>query len=318
MSWPCSGRATPARRPVSSKVPSPRFRKSEARQLVVRDVEVDEPVAVVVGEREPHAPPRVRRESRLRGHILERPVAPVPVERQRDGREPLGVAVDADAAGLVAAEAVVALVPHRVVHDQEVEPAVVVVVEPAGADHPLVAREARLRGHVLEPPADVAVQVLAVDSANEEVGTTVVVVVGHGGGRAVALAPQPGLLRPVGEPHPALVPVEAIPVARGVLHQARERWPRSGRRGRSARRRRSRTPRPRRAWSRSSACAAWASSGRRSRSPPRGPRPRRGSAAWPRERHSGPSSPGRRPARPGECLRGEGVAPGRASGGAPV
>ncbi len=137
---------------------------------VVRDVEVHVAVAVVVAERAACAPPGVR-DAGLPRDVGERPVAAVPVERVPSHRarhihvvEAVVVVVgDADAhapaaareaaAGRDVGELAVAVVPvqrgQRVaaglrtlargtVDDEEVEVAVVVVVEPGGAAADLV------------------------------------------------------------------------------------------------------------------------------------------------------------------------------------
>ena len=133
------------------------------------------------------------------------------------------MAIHPDVPAGVPAEAVVVGGPDRVVHDQQVEPAVVVVVEPPRAHHPLAALEAGLLGHVLEAAAVVAVEGLAVHAAHEQVGRAVVVVVPDRGRHAVAGAPQAGGIGHVGELHSAVVAEQPIEVAGSVLLEARDR-----------------------------------------------------------------------------------------------
>ncbi len=194
--------------------------QQEARELVVGDVHVQEAVAVVVGEGEPHAPALDLPQARFHGHVLERAVPAVVVQGQGHGREPLRMAVHANAARRVPAEAVHLGRPHRVVDDQEVEPAVVVVVEPAAADGPLVGGNAGLRGDVFETSADVAIQHLAMHAGHEEVGGAVVVVVRGGHAHGVAGAAQARGFGHVAETHGALVPEEPVGILRVVLLQA--------------------------------------------------------------------------------------------------
>ena len=133
---------------------------------------------------------------------------------------------------LRAAEGLGLRVPDAVVGDEEVEVAVLVVVEEGGGDRPqravlrVGALEARLRGHVLEGAvAPVAVEDVLAQARHEEVGPPVAVVVGGRHPVVVAVALHPGLLRHVLELEVPQVAVEAVPEGGVRLVEARHLRP---------------------------------------------------------------------------------------------
>ena len=112
-------------------------------------------------------------------------------------------------------------VPDAVVGDEEVEVAVLVVVEegrrhrPQGAVVGVGVLESRLRGRVLEGSVPlVAVEDVLAQPGHEEVGPAVVVVVGGRDAVVVAVSFQPRLLGDVLELETAQVAVEAVPEGR--------------------------------------------------------------------------------------------------------
>src|SRR4030095_16312723 len=103
-------------------------------------------VVVVVGEGHAHALADVFGNAALGRDVLERAVATVPIEAVRQTLEIAGMAVDAHAPRLIAAVAASLGGPAHVVDHQQVEPAVGVVVEPAGRGGPLATAACR-RSH---------------------------------------------------------------------------------------------------------------------------------------------------------------------------
>ena len=108
--------------------------------------------------------------------------------------------------------------PAHVVDHQQIEPAVVVVVEPAGGRRPFAAAEARPLGDVLEAAvAAVVQQLVARDAGDEEIDVAVVVVVGGRRTHGVAGAAHARCRGHVGELHAAVVAIEPIGVAVAAL-----------------------------------------------------------------------------------------------------
>src|SRR5262249_25290225 len=144
-------------------------------------------VLVVVGEGDAHAAAGVSGDAGALADVFESAVATVAIEGAREAFEVLGMAINADAARGVATVAVVGGGPLGVVDDPEIEEAVAVVVEPARGDGPEAAFDAGLFGDVFEAAiAEISVERVAVDAGDEEVGATVVVVVGGRDAHGVA------------------------------------------------------------------------------------------------------------------------------------
>ena len=155
-------------------------------------------------------------------------VAIVAEERVRQALVAVGVAVVGGLGSV--ADRLGRGVPDAVVRDEEVEPAVLVVVEEGRPHGPqravlgIARREAGLRRHVLERPVPaVAVEDVRPQAGHEEVGVPVVVVVGGGDAVLVALAGDPGSLRHVLEREVAAVPEEPVVELRVRLVEARHR-----------------------------------------------------------------------------------------------
>ena len=112
--------------------------------------------------------------------------------------------------------------PAHVVDDQQIEPAVVVVVEPAGSRRPFAAGDARPLGDVLEAAvAAIAQQLVARDAGDEEIDVAVVVVVGGRRTHGVSDAAHAGRRGHVGELHAAVVAIEPVGVAVAALDERR-------------------------------------------------------------------------------------------------
>ena len=133
--------------------------------------------------------------------------------------EVVGVAVGAVARLLLAAVAVVLEAPLHVARDEQIELAVVVVVEEPGARAPAAGRHAGPRGDVGERAvAVVAVERVAAVARDVEVGEAVVVVVADRHAHAVVVLRHPGqprLLGDVGERAVGGLPIEPVPDTSG-------------------------------------------------------------------------------------------------------
>ena len=130
---------------------------------------------------------------------------------------------------LPTAEGILVEIPDHVVGDEEVQPAVVVVVEPAGGDRPGLAElgmnsgHSRLDRHVGEVPvAVVAVQRVSIDPRHVEILPAVVVVVRGPRRHGIALSLDTGRQRHVAEGPVPLVTVEAVEVPRAPSFRAPE------------------------------------------------------------------------------------------------
>ena len=84
----------------------------------------------------------MREQAGLGGDILERAVSFVSIKTVGQALEDARVAINLHAASVVAAGAIGLDRPLNVIHDQQIQPAVVVVVEPAARDRPFTARDA--------------------------------------------------------------------------------------------------------------------------------------------------------------------------------
>ena len=95
--------------------------------------------------------------------------------------------------------------------DEEVEPAVVVVVEPDGAGGPSWSRDPRLLGHIGERAvAVVAVQNAAPVLRDVKIGKTIAVIVAHGCTHAIAATGDAGLFGHVRECAVAVIAVKGV------------------------------------------------------------------------------------------------------------
>src|SRR5436190_2073593 len=100
---------------------------------------------------------------------------------------------------------------HRVIGDEEIQPAVIVIIEPNGAGAPAGCGYPGFLGYVLERP----VVVIFVENAfpicsNENVWPAVVVVVAHGGSHPEIRAGYAGFLGDVGKRPIPIVLIQRI------------------------------------------------------------------------------------------------------------
>src|ERR1700736_3606031 len=145
-------------------------------------------------------------------HVLEGAVAPVVVKNVRRAWELSRRTISVKIGAAIFA---VLRVPLHIPRDEQVQLAIVVVIEKAGGNGPTAACDSRFRGHIGESSVAVVViqNVLAIAS-NVQVGIIVIVVVTDGYAHAVvaiAGTRQTGLLGHVREAPVSILTVKAIP-----------------------------------------------------------------------------------------------------------
>ena len=108
-------------------------------------------------------------------------------------------------------------IPHDVIRDEKIEPAVVVVIEPSGRNRPpgselrIHARKAGTRGHIGETAvAEISVESVALHAGDENIGESVVVEVAGGHRYRISFACESRLRRDVGERHVAVVSKQPV------------------------------------------------------------------------------------------------------------
>ncbi len=189
--------------------------KQEVIHDIVGDENISETVAVVVGKRHTQSVTFERGNSGLDAHILKRAVTAIVIEDVADGGKLTrrAIALNVATAGLAALE-----VPVQIANDEQVELAVVIVVEKSRRLRPAASRHSSLRRHISERAVAVVVVEDVVPVAGYEyVGITVVVVVANGHPHSiipVAGIGKAGLLGHVGKGAVGVLAIEPVPVFR--------------------------------------------------------------------------------------------------------
>ena len=116
----------------------------EVRHRIVGDEDVHPTVIVEVEADHAEAVPRAAADARRLADVFEGAVALVAKQRRRLSLVFVGVTVGLIPRALFSAEKILVFGPVEVVDDDEIEPAVVVIVEPGGARSPLAG--------VFDPP----------------------------------------------------------------------------------------------------------------------------------------------------------------------
>ena len=171
----------------------------------------------------PNRPAGIRDASFVR-HVLERAIALVAIERVAGAGQPARAALNGDAvelAELALAELRQRLEPHvDVVGDEQVEPAVAVVVGERRAGRPSRIADAGLLGHVRERPVTVvAIQLVRAVAGDVEVVPAVVVEVGGDGTHAPPRVAHAGLVGDVDERAVTLIPPQLAARAPGIARR---------------------------------------------------------------------------------------------------
>ena len=198
--------------------------EQEVRQIVVGDKDVREAVVIIVGKSHTHATPDVARNASFGRDVLKGPIAAIPVECVGQSFEILRVGVNTQIAVALTAVAVKIGSPVSVIDHEQVQPAVVIVVEPAGGNRPLVTLDSRFLRHILELSiAQVAIKNVPVDACNKQILMAIVVEVRCGSTHGIAGACDSGLRRDVREFHTAIVAIEPVEKLRRILFQRGDR-----------------------------------------------------------------------------------------------
>jgi hypothetical protein len=135
------------------------------------------------------------------------------VQAVRKGLVEARVAIGANAFCGIAAEQLGGRVPLHVIDDEQVQAAVVVIIDPGSRDGPIMALQAGGAGNVLEGAvAAVVEQGVALDAGDEEVRESVVVIVARRDADVVASAAHAGFGGHVLEGPVVAVAIEAVAV----------------------------------------------------------------------------------------------------------
>src|SRR5258708_634631 len=125
---------------------------------------------------------------------------------------------DAEVAVVLPAKAIKVGCPVGVIYYEQIQPSIVVIVEPTGRNRPLVALDASLFGYVLKlAVAQVAIKNVPVDAGDKQIRVAIVVVICRRDAHRIARARHSGLQRYVGELHPAVIPVKPVEKSGRVL-----------------------------------------------------------------------------------------------------
>src|SRR5204863_5817602 len=132
--------------------------EKKVRNRVVGDEEICQAVVIEIRDCRAHALPDMRQEACTRRNILERTVAAVAIQAIGQTLEKTWMAIDSHATSLISAVAIRLRCPLHVVDDKEVEPSVMVVVEPGRRDCPFAAGNAGGGGDVIKVSITAVVQ----------------------------------------------------------------------------------------------------------------------------------------------------------------
>ncbi len=119
-------------------------------------------------------------------------------------------------------------IPLDVIHDEQVQQTIVVVIEPARRDGPHFAAivqgaaQARFRGYVRERTVAIIVkELISIDVGHKQVGPAVIIVVPHCHAHPIAGSGHSGALGDVRERSIAVVVEQAVVILRSRFHQRR-------------------------------------------------------------------------------------------------
>ena len=201
--------------------------EEHVRGVVVGHEDVREAVTIVVGKGDAHSLPADLADARGRRHVREGPVPVVVVKRVGKRGVILGMTVGAHVR-VGPAEGVFVDLPFAVVRYEQVQAAVVIVVEPSGGYRPhLLAVQHRpahsgLVGDVRKGAVAVVMKELVLgDIGDEDVRPPIVVVISHRDADAVSLALDSGLLGNIREGTVAIVVEQPVPILGRLFLQRR-------------------------------------------------------------------------------------------------
>jgi hypothetical protein len=203
---------------------SPNVAEQEVGHSVVRDKRIEKAIAIKVGEAHGHALADKCIDAGLMRNVGKGAVAIIAVQGVVQRRILVGMAV-ATQSFFECAVRVLVDFPMAVVDDEEIEKAVIVVVEPTRTDRPhlpamrMGAGNARFYGDVGKSSVPVVVKKLITGNVgNENVGATIVVVVTNGDTHSVACSGHAGFFSDIGKRAVVVVAIEPVPVVgRGLF-----------------------------------------------------------------------------------------------------
>ncbi len=103
---------------------------------------------------------------------------------------------------------------------EQIELAVIIVIEPARGHRPFAALDSGLLRHVLELAiSQVVIQNITVHTGYEQIGITVVIEVGSRCAHRIASSCHSGLASNVGKLHPAIISIKAVEVFRRIFFE---------------------------------------------------------------------------------------------------
>src|SRR5207247_6385988 len=153
-----------------------------------------------------HTLSRMMPDARIDRHVAECSVAIVSEQLIGERRVMPRMAIRAQAWRLLAAVRLARGIPHAVIHDEQIEPAVAIEVEPGAVDAPhrsrlwMHTRQMGLRGDVAERSvSEIAIEDIAPDARDEEIRKSVVVEIRCRGAHHVAVPLHAGELGHVGK-----------------------------------------------------------------------------------------------------------------------
>ena len=152
------------------------------RHGVVGHEDVRVAVAVVVGNGDAHAFTGRGGDAAQLGDILKMAAAEVPVQGIGGGGKLGRIAIDHEAARRIVTDGARRAGPLDIVDDEEVEAAIAIIIEPTGGNGPRSAMDSGLLSYLLKVLAcDIAIEMAAAGSGDEQVYKTVVVEIGGSG-----------------------------------------------------------------------------------------------------------------------------------------
>src|SRR5690349_25042154 len=122
--------------------------EEEVRQIIVCDEDIRESVAIVVREGNAHSPPYVPGNPSLFGNVFKCSIAIIVVKLIRNAFKILRMTVHSDVSTGITAVPIEFGCPLSVIHNEQIEQAVVIVIEPTRSNRNLVTYDTRLYPHI--------------------------------------------------------------------------------------------------------------------------------------------------------------------------
>jgi hypothetical protein len=195
--------------------------EQEVGHGVVGHQNIRPPVAIVVGESRTHPLTHMLPYARCGRHIRERAVPVIVIQCIGQPWIEPRMAVRALPGRAVLADRLFIRVPVDIVHHEQIQPPVAIVIEPHRRYRPRLAVNSGLRSHVFKCaiPA-IAVQKVALESGHEQIGASIVVVIGGGSPHAETLPAQTRFHGGVFERAISAIAIQPVPPSGVRLDQA--------------------------------------------------------------------------------------------------